>query len=215
MLSVGFCKCSLTSWKNSFVLFAESFYYKRVLDIVKMLSCVYRYNQMIFFFILLIWWYTLNNFQILNQPCILWIIPSWFCGIVNSLLFRIFCIEFHELYQFSLPLSLSLSLSLRHLQHMEVPRLGVESELFPLAYTTATEMPDLRHICNLHHSSGQCQILNPLSKARIEPTSSWILVKFVSTEPLWELPDYTFVEGRELFIHTLLPPYSIYRIVKA
>ena len=27
--------------------------------------------------------------------------------------------------------------------HMEVPRLGVESELQPLAYTTATAMPDL------------------------------------------------------------------------
>uniref|UniRef100_A0A8D1VUY0 Myosin light chain 1/3, skeletal muscle isoform n=1 Tax=Sus scrofa TaxID=9823 RepID=A0A8D1VUY0_PIG len=27
-------------------------------------------------------------------------------------------------------------------------------------------MPDPSHICNLHHSSGQCQILNPLSEAR-------------------------------------------------
>ena len=27
-------------------------------------------------------------------------------------------------------------------QHMKVPRLGVESELYPLAYTTATAMPD-------------------------------------------------------------------------
>ena len=45
--------------------------------------------------------------------------------------------------------------------------LGVESELQVLAYTTATTaMPDLSHICNLHHSSQQCLILNPLSKAR-------------------------------------------------
>ena len=29
-----------------------------------------------------------------------------------------------------------------HLWHMEVPRLGVESELQSLAYTTATAMPD-------------------------------------------------------------------------
>ena len=29
-----------------------------------------------------------------------------------------------------------------HLWHMEVPRLGVESELYPLAYTTATATPD-------------------------------------------------------------------------
>jgi len=31
---------------------------------------------------------------------------------------------------------------------------------------TATAMPDPSHICDLHHSSWQCQILNPLSKAR-------------------------------------------------
>ena len=30
-----------------------------------------------------------------------------------------------------------------HLQHMEIPRLGVESELHLLAYTTVTAIPDL------------------------------------------------------------------------
>ena len=30
-----------------------------------------------------------------------------------------------------------------HLQHMEAPRLGVKSELSPLAYTTATAVLDL------------------------------------------------------------------------
>ena len=48
---------------------------------------------------------------------------------------------------------------------MEVPRLGVESELQLLAYTTATAMPDLSLVCNLHHSSGQHWILNPLIEA--------------------------------------------------
>ena len=52
-----------------------------------------------------------------------------------------------------------------HLQHMEVPRLGVQSELQLPAYTTATAMPDLSLVCDLHHSSWQCWILNPLSKA--------------------------------------------------
>ena len=46
-----------------------------------------------------------------------------------------------------------------HLQHMEVPRLGVESELALLAYATATAMPDPSHICDLHHSSWQSWIL--------------------------------------------------------
>ena len=39
---------------------------------------------------------------------------------------------------------------------MEVPRLGVKLELQPLAYTTATEMPDPSHIYDLHQSSWQC-----------------------------------------------------------
>ena len=47
---------------------------------------------------------------------------------------------------------------------MEVPRLGVESVLQLLAYTTA--MQDPSYNCNLYHSSWQHQILNPLSKAK-------------------------------------------------
>ena len=47
---------------------------------------------------------------------------------------------------------------------MEVPRLGVESEVQLTAYVTATQ--DLSLVCNQHHSSRQCWILNPLNKAR-------------------------------------------------
>ena len=49
---------------------------------------------------------------------------------------------------------------------MEVPRLGVKLELQLPAYTTARAMWDVSHVCNLHHSSWQRRILNPLSKAR-------------------------------------------------
>ena len=52
-----------------------------------------------------------------------------------------------------------------HPRRMEVPRLGVESELEPLAYTRARGMPDPSRVCSLHHSSRQHWILNPLSKA--------------------------------------------------
>ena len=52
------------------------------------------------------------------------------------------------------------------LWHMEVPRLGVKSELHLLACTTATATQDPSHICDLHHSSQKRQILNPLSEAR-------------------------------------------------
>ena len=35
-----------------------------------------------------------------------------------------------------------------------------------LAYTTATAMPDPSRIHDLHHSSQQCRILNPLMETR-------------------------------------------------
>ena len=65
-----------------------------------------------------------------------------------------------------------------HLRHMEVPRLGVELELSLPAYTTATAKPDLSPVCDLHHSSWQHWIFNPLIKARDRTCSlmvpSWI-----------------------------------------
>ena len=53
-----------------------------------------------------------------------------------------------------------------HLWHIEVPRLAAELKLQLLAYTTATATADLSHVYNLHHSSWQCWILNPLIEAR-------------------------------------------------
>ena len=53
-----------------------------------------------------------------------------------------------------------------HLQHMEVPRLGVKSELELPAYTTATATWNPSRVCDLHHSSQQHWILNPRSGAR-------------------------------------------------
>ena len=49
---------------------------------------------------------------------------------------------------------------------MEAPRLGVERELKLPACTTAIAITDLSCVCDLHHSSWQCQLLNPLSEAR-------------------------------------------------
>ena len=63
-----------------------------------------------------------------------------------------------------------------HLQHMKVPRLGVELELKLPAYAAATAMLDPSSICNLRCSLQQHWILNPLSKARGEPVSSLIEV---------------------------------------
>ena len=52
-----------------------------------------------------------------------------------------------------------------HPRHMEVPRLGIESELQLSAYATATATWDPSHVCKLHHNSQQHQILNPPSEA--------------------------------------------------
>ena len=54
------------------------------------------------------------------------------------------------------------------LWNMEVPRLGVELELYMTAYTTATAMQDLSYMWEL------------LSKSGLEPASLWILVGFVN-----------------------------------
>ena len=52
-------------------------------------------------------------------------------------------------------------------RHMEVPGLGVKSELQLPDYITATATPDPSHVCDLHHSSRQRWIiLNLLSEAR-------------------------------------------------
>ena len=45
-------------------------------------------------------------------------------------------------------------------------RRGVKMELQLPAYATATAMPDPNRVCDLHHSSQQCQIFKPLNKAR-------------------------------------------------
>ena len=68
---------------------------------------------------------------------------------------------------------------------MEVPRLEIKAELQLPVYATATAMWDPSHVYDLNHSSWQCWILNPMSRAR---DLTWILVGFVTAEPWQELP---------------------------
>ena len=72
----------------------------------------------------------------------------------------------------------------RHMQHMEVPGLGVELERQPKAYATAKATLDPSRICKLHCSLWQHQILNALSEARMEPTSSRTLCRVLNPRSL-------------------------------
>ena len=78
---------------------------------------------------------------------------NWFC------LFVLFCFVF--VFVFFVFCFLGL-----HPWPVEVPRLGVEWELQLPAYATATTMQDPSHVCDLHPSSRQHQIPDPLSEAR-------------------------------------------------
>ena len=55
---------------------------------------------------------------------------------------------------------------------------------------------------SLHHSSQQCQILNPLSEEEIEPTSSWILVMFITSVPQWEFCMFNFLTSHHIVFHS-------------
>ena len=74
-----------------------------------------------------------------------------------------------------------------HSQHMDVPRLGVKSELQLAAYTTATATPDLSLACALDQSSQQCRILTPRVRPGIKPTALCAPVGIVTAEPQGEL----------------------------
>ena len=95
-------------------------------------------------------------------------LPSGFVGVNFSFLSRSNCkdsffVGMCFLFLFCFVLFCSLG---PHPWHVEVPRLGVQSELQLLVYTPATATQDPSCVCDLHHSSQQCQILNPLSGAR-------------------------------------------------
>ena len=101
----------------------------------------------------------------INKLCQAWIINSSLIASFHplfpslSLALRNFNIHCSILFFFCLFIFLG-----SHLQTMEVPRLGVQTELQLPAYARATAVPDLSHVCDLHHSSQQCQILNPLNE---------------------------------------------------
>ena len=115
-------------------------------------------------------YYSFSLFHILVNS--LFIYPLYSLIIVTFYQWANYSYSLLPLYQYLSSLDLHLFyfifiLFLRlHLWHIQVPRVGVELELQLQAFTTATATRDLGHICDLHHSSWQHQILNPLSESR-------------------------------------------------
>ena len=78
-----------------------------------------------------------------------------------------------------------------YLWHMEVPRLGVQSELQLLAYAIATVIWDPSRVCNLHHSSGNARPLTHRARPGIDPATPWFLVGLVSAA--WRQERHIFI----------------------
>ena len=87
-----------------------------------------------------------------------------------------------------------------HPWHMEVPKLGVELELQLPATSPATW--DLSCIFDLHPARSNARSPTHWARPGMEPTSSWILVKFVSAVPQGELLGSIFCPCKGLSIST-------------
>ena len=76
------------------------------------------------------------------------------------------------------------------LQHMEVPRLGVElgATAASHSHSNARSKPLLRPTSPLTATPDPHWV-----RPEIEPVSSWLLVRFISAEPQWELPFIEFL----------------------
>jgi len=96
--------------------------------------------------------------------------------------------------------------------HMEVPRLGVQSELRLPAYTTTkTAMRDLCAASATYTTDhGQHRILKNWVRPEIKISSSWILVGFITAESQQELLK-TFYSW--IIFHCMDIPYFIYLFI--
>ena len=76
-----------------------------------------------------------------------------------------------------------------HLWHMEVARLEVEVELQLLPMPQSEQYRIWAASATYTTAHGNTGALTHWARPGMEPASSWILFRFVTTEPQWELPD--------------------------
>ena len=80
---------------------------------------------------------------------------------------------------------------------MEVPRLGLESELQLPSTATAITTLDLSHVCNIHHSHGNTGSLTHWARPGIEPASSWMFYNLLGhSRNFWTFFFFFFLVGR-------------------
>ena len=142
----------------------------------------YRHNLLFFFFWLCPWHMEVPGPGIKPMPQQQPKLLQWQHWILNLLHHKqtLDMIHFFSFLAFLLVSGL-------HLQHMEVPRLGVKLELQLLAYTTAIAMRGPSHIHSNTTAHGNARSLTHWARPLIEPSSSWIAVEFITTEPRREL----------------------------
>ena len=83
-----------------------------------------------------------------------------------------------------------------HPRHMEVPRLR--------GWIGAVA-------AGLHHSHSTARYLTHWARPGIKPSSSWILVRLLSTEPRWDLLCEFFLNKWMLLKETVLVPAHLWR----
>ena len=71
----------------------------------------------------------------------------------------------------------------------------------------STAMQEQSCFFDLHPSSWQRWILNAMREARVNPTSSWMLVRFGTAEPQWELKLHCY-HCCYIFVNMVLSAYG-------
>ena len=87
---------------------------------------------------------------------------------------------------------------------MEVPRLGSNWSYSCQPMPPATATPDPSRICDLHHSSQQCWILNPVSESRDQTCNLMVPSWIVSAVPQWNLLPHSSLQ--KLYALSVISP---------
>ena len=74
-------------------------------------------------------------------------------------------------------------------------------------------MQDLSRVCDLHHSSQQHRVINPLSKGRDQ--TSWFLVRFVNHCATTELPNLHIIKKKKKnFLEEMLLLWQNFQVLE-